>query len=212
MINIIVPVRNEAENFTALKGELCGRLGECHLMAVHDQDEDPTPYKPYDVKNLGVGVLGALKTGLAVPSAASIVMMADGSDDVRQVTQMTAAFRTGADVVAASRYMPGGEQRGGPFMKGLLSRLAGLSLRALGFPTADPTNNFKLYSRRLLDAVTIESTGGFELALELTSKAHRMGMKVVELPTIWRDRTVGESKFKLLKWLPHYLRWYWYAL
>jgi dolichol-phosphate mannosyltransferase len=77
--------------------------------------------------------------------------------------------------------------------------------------THDPTNNFKLYSRRFLDTVTIESTAGFELALELTVKATIAGRRVAEVPTTWRDRTAGQSNFKLRKWLPHYLHWYWVA-
>jgi len=56
--------------------------------------------------------------------------------------------------------------------------------------------------------VTIESTAGFELALELTVKATLMGRPVAEVPTTWRDRTAGQSNFKLRKWLPHYLHWY----
>ena len=83
---------------------------------------------------------------------------------------------SGADVVSASRYMRGGGQIGGPRLKRLMSRAAGLTLHWFaGVPTHDPTNNFKLYSRAFLDAVTIESTAGFELALELTVKATQMG-------------------------------------
>ena len=60
--------------------------------------------------------------------------------------------------------------------------------------------------------MTIESTAGFELALELTVKATTMGRPVAEVPTTWRDRTAGQSNFKLRKWLPHYLRWYMVAV
>ena len=77
-----------------------------------------------------------------------------------------------------------------------------------GVPTHDSTNNFKLYSRRFLDSVQIESSAGFELALELTVKATIAGSRVAEVPTTWRDRTAGQSNFKLRKWLPHYLHWY----
>jgi dolichol-phosphate mannosyltransferase len=119
----------------------------------------------------------------------------------------------GADVVAASRYMRGGRQIGGPRLKGLLSRMAGLTLhRFAGVRTHDPTNNFKLYSRAFLDDVTIESRSGIELALELTVKATIDGRKVAELPTTWRDRNAGTSNFRLRQWLPHYLRWYLLAL
>jgi dolichol-phosphate mannosyltransferase len=112
-------------------------------------------------------------------------------------------------VVAASRYMRGGHQIGGPLLKRTMSRMAGLTLHWLaGVPTHDPTSNFKLYSRRFLESTTIESTAGFELALELTVKATRAGRRVVEVPTTWRDRTSGASNFKLRNWLPHYLHWY----
>ena len=49
------------------------------------------------------------------------------------------------------------------------------------------------------------------LALELTVKATLAGRRVAEVPTTWRDRTAGQSNFKLRKWLPHDLRWYWTA-
>ena len=138
-----------------------------------------------------------------------LITMADGSDEPHVVDPMVALARDGADVVAASRYMRGGRQIGGPLLKRLMSRTAGLTLHWFaGVPTHDPTNNFKLYARRFLDAVTIESTAGFELALELTVKATLAGRRVAEVPTTWRDRTAGQSNFKLRKWLPHYLHWY----
>ena len=79
-------------------------------------------------------------------------------------------------------------------------------------PIHDPTSNFKLYSRRLLDRVTIESVAGFELAIELTTKAYLLGLRIEEVPTTWRDRTAGQSRFRIWSWLPHYLRWYLRAL
>ena len=122
---------------------------------------------------------------------------------------MVALARDGADVVAASRYMRGGRQLGGPRLKGLMSRAAGLTLHWFGgVATHDPTSNFKLYARRFLDATPIESLAGFELALELTVKATLARRRVAEVPTTWRDRTAGQSNFKLRAWLPHYLHWY----
>ena len=135
--------------------------------------------------------------------------MSDGSDEPHVVDPMVALARDGADVVSASRYMKGGHQIGGPPLKRLMSRTAGLTLHWFGgVATHDPTNNFKLYSRSFLESVTIESTAGFELALELTVKATLAGRQVAEVPTTWRDRTEGQSNFKLRQWLPHYLHWY----
>jgi len=109
--------------------------------------------------------------------------------------------------------MRGGRQVGGPLLKRTMSRTAGLSLHwVAGVKTHDPTNNFKLYSRRLLESMVIESTAGFELALELTVKAHAAGAQIAEVPTTWRDRTAGESRFQIRRWLPHYLHWYFYGM
>lgn len=94
-----------------------------------------------------------------------------------------------------------------------MSRLAGLSLRWLtGIQTHDCTNNFRAYSSSFLASVRIESQQGFELALELTVKAWTQGLPIDEVPTTWTDRTQGQSRFRLLKWLPLYLRWYLLAL
>jgi glycosyltransferase involved in cell wall biosynthesis len=162
--------------------------------------------------DLGRGVLNAMKAGIAAAQGEFVLItMADGSDEVELVDRMVALARDGADVVAASRYMKGGRQEGGPLLKRTLSRLAGLSLHFVGrLPIHDATNNFKLYRRAFLESVTIESKGGFELAIELSVKAALDGRRLAELPTTWRDRTAGQSRFKLRAWLPLYLRWYLY--
>ena len=108
--------------------------------------------------------------------------------------------------------MKGGQQIGGPWLKKLMSRTAGVTLcRFAGLPTHDPTNSFKAYSKSFLDRTPIESTAGFCLGLELTVKAHLAGGVVREVPATWTDRTAGESRFRLWKWLPHYLKWYFHA-
>ena len=92
-------------------------------------------------------------------------------------------------------------------------RTAGLMLRWFGrFPTHDATNNFRLYDAAFVREVGIESTGGFEVAIELTAKAFRRGLRVGEVPTTWRDRAAGESRFRMWRWIPRYLRWWFYAL
>ncbi len=226
-LSIVLPVYNEGENIAAVLSGLAAavRARPLEILVVYDFDADTTlpvirqlqPEMPQVrlVKNsLGPGVLNAVKTGLrAATGPFVLVMMADGADDPASIHGMLVEAVNGADLVAGSRYMRGGRQIGGPLLKRFLSRAGGLSLYWLaGIGTHDPTNNFKLYSRRLLEAVSIESTGGFELALELTVKANRMRMRIAEVPTTWRDRTQGQSRFNLRKWLPHYLRWYWYGL
>jgi hypothetical protein len=166
------------------------------------------------LNSLGRGVRFAIEAGMRAAAAPVVVVtMADLSDDFSRLGEMVSRVEAGADVVCGSRYMPGGRQIGGPPLKSFLSRAAGLSLHALsGLPTRDPTNSFKAYRRDFLRRTPIESAAGFALAIELTVKAHFGGGRVEEVPAIWRDRTEGESRFRLFSWLPHYLRWYLWAL
>ena len=87
------------------------------------------------------------------------------------------------------------------------SRWGGVSLHALaGFPVHDATNSFRLYDAGFLRTIELESDGGFEIGFEITVKAWMAGRKVVEVPSTWRDREAGESRFALRKWLPRYAR------
>ena len=138
--------------------------------------------------------------------------MADGSDDPRQIDDLARLVERGVAVAAASRYAPGGQQVGGPVLKGVLSKLAGLSLSFLcRVGTRDATNSFKAYSRNFILDVGIDSIHGFEIGIELTAKARRLRLPVAEIPTIWLERQTGESHFKLAAWIPRYLRWYFFA-
>ena len=226
-LSIVVPVYNEGENVVpTLRGIVeQSRIRPLEVLVVHDFDEDTTvpvvkrlqaeiPELQLHRNTIGRGVLNAIKSGLAAAHAPFVlVTMGDGSDDAGDIDAMYELALGGADVVAGSRYMRGGRQLGGPLLKRTMSRTAGLSLHWLaGIPVHDATSNFRLYSRHLLDKVTIESTGGFELGIELTVKAHLLGMRVAEVPTTWRDRTAGQSRFQLWQWLPRYLRWYWQGI
>ena len=221
---MVVPVYNEGENVVpTLRGILeRSRTRPMEVLVVHDFDEDTTvpvvkrlqaefPELGLHRNIIGRGVLNAIKSGLAAARAPYVlVTMGDGSDDAGDIDAMYELARGGADVVAGSRYMRGGRQLGGPFLKRTMSRAAGLSLHWIaGIPVHDATSNFRLYSKRLLEEVTIESTGGFELGIELTVKAYLLGMRVAEVPTTWHDRTAGQSRFQLWQWLPRYMRWYW---
>jgi hypothetical protein len=125
---------------------------------------------------------------------------------------MLELYREGNHVVVGSRYMKGGRIVNGPALKQALSRVAGVSLHWLRrIPTHDATNAFKIYDGAMLRQFSIESKSGFELNLEITVKAFLGRRRIVEIPTVWRDRTQGKSKFKLWAWLPNYLRWYFYA-
>lgn len=221
-LSIVLPVYNEAENIVPVLRGLEAVVRTPHeVLVVYDFEADTTvpvvralqrdlPNVRLERNRLGRGVLNAMKVGIdASRGELVLISMADGSDEPEVVDRMVTLARAGADVVAASRYVRGGRQIGGPRLKTLLSRLAGLSLHLFaGLPVHDATSNFRLYRRSFLRSVTIESQAGFELALELTVKAHRAHRSMAEVPTTWRDRTAGTSRFQLRRWLPQYLRWY----
>jgi glycosyltransferase involved in cell wall biosynthesis len=226
MISLVVPVYNEAENIGPFLRDVEAHVHEEHeVLLVYDFPEDTTlpavaaldpPCANVRLihNTLGRGVLNAIKAGFqASCGEVVVVMMADRSDDPQTVAPMAELIRGGADVVAGSRYVRGGRQEGGPLLKRTLSRLAGVSLHYLaGLPIRDATNNFRAYSRRVIEQIPIEGEVSFAVALELTLKAHWRGWRVAETPTTWRDRTAGQSRFRLWAWMPHYLRWYLRAL
>lgn len=226
-VTIVIPVYNEEENIATALERISQEVTTPHCInIIYDFDEDNTipvvesqklKYKTQInlIKNKYTkGVLNAIKTGLeTAQSEFVIVTMADLSDPPSVINEMIkVAKEKNADIVCGSRYMKGGKQIGGPFLKGLMSRFAGLSLHFLTqMPTCDATNSFKLYRKSFLEKMQIESTGGFELGIELVAKAHVEGYKICEVPTIWTDRVAGQSNFKLFSWLPSYLKWYFYA-
>ncbi len=166
------------------------------------------------VNTYGAGPSNAIRYGIDKAIANVVVVtMADGCDDPRQVEELAHLVKRGVVIASASRYMPGGQQVGGPRLKRLLSRVAGKSFSIItGIGTRDATNSFKAYDKDFVNQVGIHSRHGFEIGLELTAKARRLGLSVAEIPTTWIDRTYGKSNFRLAKWLPRYLGWYLFGL
>ena len=158
----------------------------------------------------GRGPARAIRFGIdQVRAPVAVVTMADGSDDAEQIDDLCKLVERGVVIAAASRYMSGGQQIGGPFLKTQLSRLAGLSLFWLArVGTRDATNSFKAYSVEFVREVGIDSETGFEIGIELVAKARRLRQPVAEMPTIWLERAKGTSNFKVARWIPRYLRWY----
>jgi len=224
-LGIIIPVYNEAENIGETVRAIEAKVKTPHaIYIVYDFDEDNTLPVVKRLKEGGVDlvllknsageVVNAIKIGLReADERYLLVTMADLSDDYGVVDAMVQKAGQGFDVVCGSRYAKGGRQIGGPLLKKTLSRLAGLSLRHLArIPTSDVTNSFKLYRKSMVDVLTIESEGGFEIAMEIVVKAHFSGYRVAEIPCIWHDRQQGASRFRILHWMPNYLKWYRFAL
>lgn len=224
--SIVIPAYQEGISITAVLeriNELVKVDFEC--LIVIDSIEDSTkkfveeygtrdPRYKIILNNIAPGPAHAIKSGILQSSNNYIIVtMADGSDDPSDVDKLVKLLDRGVVIAAASRYMSGGQQVGAPFIKSFLSRMAGLSLfylRRVG--TKDVTNSFKGYNKVFIERVGIESTDGFEIGLELIAKARRLKLPVAEIPTIWIEREKGASNFKIMKWLPKYMKWYFVAL
>lgn len=223
--DIVIPVYNEGANILNVLRSLDeGVKSPARVLICYDRDDDDTlstirthwrgtRLPIHFVRNLGRGAHGAVMTGLRT-SPAPYVVVYPGDDDYNGaiLDGLVAKAREGHDIVCASRFMPGGSMVGCPIIKAILVRTAAASLYYLAaVPTHDPTNGLRLFSRRTVEQVKVESTEGFTYSLELLVKAHRLGWGIAEIPARWIERHAGQSRFKVLKWIPAYLRWYFYA-
>ncbi len=165
------------------------------------------------MKNQGKGPHGAVLSGFAVSTApASIVLPADDDYNAALIDKMVDKFKEGYDLVVPSRFMPGGVMEGCPPLKSFLVRTAAFTLYYLaGLPVHDPTNGFRLFSKRVTQDIAIESRLGFSFSLELLVKCHRLGWKITELPAGWYERRKGKSRFRIAAWLWEYIHWYGYG-
>jgi len=224
-VSIVIPVYNEGDAVATVLQRIRESVTlPFEVLVVHDTPEDTTVpivngFSAHDpriravLNTFGRGPANAIRFGMHAATAPVVVVtMADGCDDTTQIDDLTRLVERGVVVACASRYARGGQQVGGPFLKGFISRTAGLTLHVFArVGTRDATNSFKAYSRRFLEDVGVESNQGFEIGIELVAKARRRRLAVAEIPTIWLDRTFGVSNFKLLTWLPRYMKWYVHA-
>jgi dolichol-phosphate mannosyltransferase len=185
-VSIVIPVYNEGENVLPVFERILDTVTiPFEVLVVYDQEEDTTAPVAQQfgderfrgvLNTIGPGPARAIRAGMAAAKADVVVVtMADGSDDISLVDSMTRLVERGCAVAAASRYMSGGAQVGGPFLKGLMSKTAGRVLYWFArVDTHDATNSFKAYDRRFIEEVGVDSDGGFEIGIELVAKARRL--------------------------------------
>jgi dolichol-phosphate mannosyltransferase len=225
-LDIVIPVYNEGANIlqtlqsiardvkTPLRVLICyDREDDDTLPAICNNRETLGELAIDFVRNHGHGAHGAVVAGFAASEAPfAIVFPADDDYNAVIIDAMVTRAETGCDIVCASRFMPGGSMVGCPWLKALLVRASNFTLYHLArLPTQDASNGFRLFSRRTLDEIAIESDCGFCYSIELLVKCHRLGWKIGEVPANWFERRHGSSRFQVLRWLPAYLRWYAYA-
>ena len=221
-VDIVIPVYNEGEGILRVLDAFERDVKTpIRILICYDRESDTTlpalakahsKFEIIPVRNQGRKAHGAVTTGMAFSrSPAVIVYMADDDYSAGLIDRMIEAFHQGSDVVVPSRFLPGGSMEGCRWYKALPLRIAAWILAYVArFPAHDPTNAFRLFSRRLLDAAPIESTLGFTFSIELTAKCHRLGWKIAEIPAQWHERSEGKSRFRVFDWAGGYLRWYFY--
>ena len=223
-LEIVIPVYQEGENILSVLRALKTRVKTpFRVLICYDHDDDntlealrndpPESVSIICVKNDGRGALGAVLTGFRRSTApAVLVFPADDDYNADRIDSMVQKCRGGAEIVAGCRFMPGGCMEGCPWLKAMIVRSSAFVLRHVArLPTRDPSNGLRLFSRRVLDQLPIESKVGFAYSLELLVKVHRLGWKVDEVPLRWYERKSGSSRFRVLKWLPQYFVWFRYA-
>ena len=223
-LDVVIPVYNEGDNILNVLNALCDATSASfRVLICYDEASDDTLEALKDfkddrceivkVRNRGRGAHGAVVTGFDESDApAAIMWPADDAYNAGIIDTMYREYLKGSHVVCAGRFIDGGCMVGAPWLKSLLVRSSAFTLYYLArLPARDATNGLRLFSRRLLDRARIESSAGFAYGIELLVKCHRLGWKIAEVPAVWRERTTGRSRFRVIRWLPEYLRWYFYA-
>ena len=229
---VILPTYNEAENLApmvaAVRAALAGE--DPRILVVDDSSPDGTgaiaerlAAEHADVEVLhrprkaGLGQAYVAGFGRALASGAGYVfeMDCDFSHDPAYLPVMLARARGGADVVLGSRYVSGGGVEDWDLQRRLISRGGCRYARTmLGVPVRDLTGGLKCFRASALDAIeyaTVRSQG-YAFQVELTFRALRAGLRVEEIPIVFRERRLGTSKMTArialeAAWLVPSLRW-----
>jgi dolichol-phosphate mannosyltransferase len=225
-LDIVILVYNEGANIVPTLRAIAREVKTTSrvLICYDHEDDDTLPAiknnsDQFDVltimfvRNRGRGAHGAVLTGFSASEAPFVLVYpADDDYNAGMLDAMVTEAAKGCDIVCASRFMPGGSMVDCPWLKAFLVRAGNFTLHRIArVPTHDASNGFRLFSRRALDEVTIESDRGFCYSIELLVKCHRLGWPIGEVPARWFQRAHGASRFQVIRWLPHYLRWYAYS-
>lgn len=208
---IVVPTFNELENLPELVARLERLQIELDVLVVDDNSPDGTGelaerlgaerpwlnvlHRPRKA-GLGTAYLAGFRHALAQGYDAVGEMDADLSHDPTYLPAMLRAL-DGADLVLGSRYVPGGGVRNWGLARQIISRGGSLYSRlVLGLPVHDPTGGFKLFRRQLLERMDLDRvrSNGYSFQIEMTYRAVRLGCRVAEVPIVFVDRRVGQSK------------------
>lgn len=222
LLSVVIPAHNEQDcvalTVEHLHVELRGRGIPHEIVVVDDGSTDGTwtvlqslalrlpELRP--VQNNGEHGFGrAITYGFdRMHGDAVVVMMADESDDARDVVQYWQLLNEGWDAVFGSRFVKGGIVIDYPWLKLSINRLANFFIRILfNIPLNDTTNAFKAYRREVIEGCRPFLSPHFNLTVELPLKTIVRGYSWTVMPISWRNRRFGESKLKIKEMGSRYL-------
>lgn len=219
-VTIVIPVKNEEGNIIKTLQWIKKSVKVPYNVIVVDgcsTDNTVSLVKKYSKKNNNVRVIettpetSGFKDSVCKGTSSTkteyvVVVMGDICDDPDTINFMYEKMKEGYDVVVGSRYMPGGNKIGVPKIQGTISKsLNKILYYVTDIPTHDITNPFKMYRTKLLNKVEIKSNAN-EFPIEVIYKLCFRGAKITEVPTVWRGRKVGKSKFNMIKVIPGYAK------
>ena len=211
---VIIPTYNEIENMKQLLPILMKLDSQFDVLVVDDSSPDGTAafVEKFKSENSRVNILNrAQKQGLGKAYIAGFKwglerkydvlteMDADFSHAPHHLVQILKAIET-TDVVIGSRYVPGGGTVNWSLLRKIISRGGSLYSRIiLGYPINDWTGGFNSWKKEVLEKINLDSikSNGYSFQIELKYKASKNNFKILELPIIFEDRRVGQSKMSL---------------
>lgn len=209
---IVTPTYNERDNLPVFVEAVLRVAPGSHLWVVDDNSPDGTGdvaeaiasrdprvkviHRPKKM-GLGTAYIDAFRMGLQHGYEAFFEMDTDLSHDPTYLPEFFRALERGAGVVVGSRNVPGGGVEGWGLGRHVLSKGGSLYSRlVLGVSVHDLTTGYKAFTRRALEIIDLDSvhSSGYSFQIEMTYRAIRSGILVTEVPIVFVDRRVGQSK------------------
>lgn len=209
---IVVPTYNERDNVERVAAEFLTPVEGTEILFVDDASPDGTGalidsiaarddrvHVLHRAGKLGLGTayIEGFRWALARSFGLVVEMDADFSHDPRYLPSIVRLAEDGADLVVGSRYVEGGGTINWGLGRQFISRAGGRYARmVLGFDVTDPTSGFVCYRRETLERLDLDAirSNGYGFQIEMKYRAHRAGLRIVEVPIVFEDRRVGQSK------------------
>jgi len=222
---VIIATYNEKENIEKLAEEILQLKEDIHIIIIDDNSPDGTgqladelAYKYIEIevihreKKLGLGsaYVQGFKHALEKRAKYIFTMDADFSHNPRSIPDFLSAIQD-CDLVIGSRYLGGIRVLNWGFGRLIISKMATFYVKmTTGLPFTDITGGFNCYKRRLFESIALEKicSNGYSFQIEIKYKAYIKGFKIVEIPIVFEERRVGQSKLsKRIIWEAFWIVW-----